>query len=367
MQLCRAAYPSARIGNALEIGCGAGTIALVLARRVGRIIATDINPRALTMARMNAAVNGIENVEFRAGDAFSPVASEVFDLVVSQPPFVARPPSARDTAYLFGGLRGHEMSLRLLATMGAHLAPRGRAILLIQWPEYGGPPPEDLARGAIGGDDARVLFLRYPPADLDVHCAMYAAVESGGDSDEYARRVAAWSDHLDRLSIRALQSTLTVVQRDPVAPAWTAAMDVVPDCADSITSAHIDRTIAAHDLASMPAEDLLGAKLRPPEGIVFGKEYTLDEPRSPRIIARLPESSLGQAVDLSEASLLLISLVAEAESVGRAVDDFAARQGLAKDKAVEQMLPAIRQALRLGVLGATVSSRPPRPSCPACS
>jgi len=343
-QLCRAAYPAEPVGCALEIGCGAGTIALVLAQRTQRVIATDINPRALAMARMNATVNGIENVEFRQGDAFSPVASEVFDLIVSQPPFVARPAGARDAAYLYGGIRGDELASRLLQDVSDHLKPRGRAVTLVQWADCASAP---------ACDHARVLQLRYPPADLDVHCAMYAAAESGGDNAAYAERFAAWRDHLEQLGIRALQSSLTVIQRDPAAPAWTAAVDIAPDCADTVTSAQIDRIIAAHDLARAPDLDLLQATLRLPDGIVFAKEYTLDEQQPPRIVARLPESSLGQSVDLSEASLLLISLVAEAATVGDAVDKFAARRALAADQGAEQMLPAIRQALRLGVLAPT--------------
>ena len=35
----------------------------------------------------NAALNGIANVEFRAGDLFEPVNGERFDLIVSQPPY----------------------------------------------------------------------------------------------------------------------------------------------------------------------------------------------------------------------------------------------------------------------------------------
>lgn len=44
---------------------------------------TDINPRAITLARLNAAINGIRNVEFRLGDGFAPVAGETLDLIVS--------------------------------------------------------------------------------------------------------------------------------------------------------------------------------------------------------------------------------------------------------------------------------------------
>jgi methylase of polypeptide subunit release factors len=354
MQLCRAAYPTHPVNQALEIGCGAGTIALVLSQRAARVVATDINPRALAMARVNAAINGIENVEFRAGEAYEPVAGESFDLVVSQPPFVGKPTGASDAAYLFGGVRGDELARHILEETSGHLTPHGRALVLSQSP--------DDWRATVPAD-ARVLLLRYPAADVDVHCALYASAESDRDPGAYSERFAVWRDHLEKLGIRTLQTTLTVIQRDPDAPAWIATLDIAPDCVDALTSGCIDGLVAAHDLAAAPGADLLNAALRPPEGIVFAKEYSLAEPRSPRIVAHLPESSLGQAVDLNELTLLLISLVAEAESVRAAVDSFAARRGVAVENAVEEMIGAIRQALRLGLL-MPAASHPPQPTCP---
>src|SRR5262249_30280620 len=50
----QAALAERRIGSALDLGCGAGLIALCLARRAARVVATDINPRALVLVRVNA-------------------------------------------------------------------------------------------------------------------------------------------------------------------------------------------------------------------------------------------------------------------------------------------------------------------------
>src|SRR5581483_923772 len=78
-------------GAALDLGCGAGSLALVAARAgAGRVVGVDINPRAIELARFNARLNGLR-ADFRAGDGVGPVAGEAFDLVVSQPPFVVRP------------------------------------------------------------------------------------------------------------------------------------------------------------------------------------------------------------------------------------------------------------------------------------
>jgi len=51
-----------------DLYCGAGTITLAAARRSGRVVGVEINEGAVVDARRNAAANGIENVEFFAGD-----------------------------------------------------------------------------------------------------------------------------------------------------------------------------------------------------------------------------------------------------------------------------------------------------------
>ena len=63
---------------ALDVATGCGIQALLTAPHAGRVVATDVNERALAFAEFNAALNGIENVEFRAGSFFEPAAGERF-------------------------------------------------------------------------------------------------------------------------------------------------------------------------------------------------------------------------------------------------------------------------------------------------
>jgi release factor glutamine methyltransferase len=74
----------------LELGTGTGAVAIALAteRPKLEIVATDFSEPALAVARYNAASYGLERIDFRFGDWFSPVAGERFDLVVSNPPYV---------------------------------------------------------------------------------------------------------------------------------------------------------------------------------------------------------------------------------------------------------------------------------------
>ena len=74
-----------------DLGTGSGAIALAVAceRPLCRVIATDIDPEALRLARANGERLNIRNVEFREGAWFAPFSDERFDMVVSNPPYVA--------------------------------------------------------------------------------------------------------------------------------------------------------------------------------------------------------------------------------------------------------------------------------------
>ena len=54
---------------AFDLYCGAGTISLCLAREAGQVIGAEIVPEAIENAKANAALNGIDNVEFLCADA----------------------------------------------------------------------------------------------------------------------------------------------------------------------------------------------------------------------------------------------------------------------------------------------------------
>jgi len=72
----------ARLGAALEIGCGSGEVTAALARRADHVLALDLSPEMLAAARERCA--GAANVELALADALvHPLPREHFDLVVS--------------------------------------------------------------------------------------------------------------------------------------------------------------------------------------------------------------------------------------------------------------------------------------------
>ncbi|HLE94695.1 MAG TPA: peptide chain release factor N(5)-glutamine methyltransferase [Sulfuricaulis sp.] len=77
--------------NIADLGTGCGAIALALSKERPRcrLTASDLSRPALDVARSNARKFGMSRIEFLEGDWFAPLARRKFDLIVSNPPYVA--------------------------------------------------------------------------------------------------------------------------------------------------------------------------------------------------------------------------------------------------------------------------------------
>jgi release factor glutamine methyltransferase len=120
----------------LDLGTGSGAVALAIkhARPSCEVVAVDADLAALNVARRNAAKLNL-SVDFRHGRWFEPVAGERFDLIVSNPPYVAEGdphlPALRHEpqSALLGGADGLDCIRDISSGAKAHLAPGGWLLL----------------------------------------------------------------------------------------------------------------------------------------------------------------------------------------------------------------------------------------------
>ena len=147
VELALERIPADAEARVADLGTGSGAIALAIAkeRPRARVLATDAREAALEVARGNARRNRIGNVEFRHGDWLAPLHGERFDLVASNPPYIAlgdphldegdlrfEPPSA-----LSSGSDGLDAIRAIARAAPAHLRAGGWLLLEHGW-EQGG-------------------------------------------------------------------------------------------------------------------------------------------------------------------------------------------------------------------------------------
>lgn len=122
-----------------DLGTGCGAIALALAAERPRltVVATDRSEQALALARANAARLRFTNIEFHAGDWFTPLRERRFHLVVSNPPYLRAHDAHLGTgdlrfeprAALVAGADGLSALRHIAGAARAHLHPGGWLLL----------------------------------------------------------------------------------------------------------------------------------------------------------------------------------------------------------------------------------------------
>lgn len=114
--------------RAVEIGCGTGAAGIVLAQAnpASEVVMTDINPAALRLAAINAALAGTQRITLRETNLLDDVDG-AFDLIVANPPYLLDP--GKRLYRHGGGARGEGLSLAIVDAALARLAPGGTLLL----------------------------------------------------------------------------------------------------------------------------------------------------------------------------------------------------------------------------------------------
>ena len=126
----------------LDIGTGSGAIAVTMAKLAPgcEVTAVDVSDTALSVAKGNAQRNGVQ-IRFVKSDCFAVLAGEVFDMIISNPPYIDEgemkelmPEVLQEPELaLFGGSDGLDFYRRISREAKDHLAPGGCLLFEIGW------------------------------------------------------------------------------------------------------------------------------------------------------------------------------------------------------------------------------------------
>ncbi len=334
--------------SVLDVGCGAGTLALVAAARgASEVVGVDLLERAVSWSRFNARLNGLE-ATFLSGDLTAPVAGRSFDVVVSQPPFVIQPGGQPTTTYLHGGRKGDEIALRLLEELDGVLAPTGRALLLYDAPKLPKQTIEERLRGALGDIGARTLVVTAPGHNADLQAIAYSSLRAPLLDEDYCEAVFGVKDHLAELGAEEGLHLLVDVQRTRQGESSLLAVDEVPSLAgwdaDGLSAAR-----AGLELALRDDKSLLASSVGLASDAWLVHERALGGSGREKMSIRF-ESGRNEEFELSDAASVLVDIALRAAKVETIVHEFAKVATTRPDDVREQVLGFLRQSLVSGLL-----------------
>lgn len=129
--------------RAIDLGTGSGVHAILASAHCGKVVAVDINPRALQFARFNAALNGATNIDFVMSDLFNAVEGS-FDLLLANPPYLPDAAAQPGDNFWSGGADGSTILRRIVQAIPTRLDPDGAAHLVALYPSTPGTSIQNL-------------------------------------------------------------------------------------------------------------------------------------------------------------------------------------------------------------------------------
>ncbi len=329
--------------RALDLGTGSGVQALHLGRHVAHVVATDVNARALTMARLNATLNEVE-IDVRAGSLFEPVAGERFDLVVTNPPFVVSPATEAPLVYRDSGLAGDEMVRRVVTRAPEHLAPGGWCQVLANWVHRRGEPWQERVAGWLDGSGCDAWVVQREAADPAEYVELWLKDAGVHGRRDYARRYDAWLAWFEEQAIDAVGFGwlhLRRVDREPVLRLEEWPFEVEQPLGSEVA----DRARRTDVLAGTDDATLLDTRLR---ARVDVRQETVGEPGAadPEVIVLRQQRGMRRARQVDTVEAGLVGACDGDLTVGQILDALATLLG----QDGPDRLPAVRDLVADGFL-----------------
>jgi methylase of polypeptide subunit release factors len=246
------------VASALDVGTGCGIQAILASRHAGRVVASDVNERALAFAGLNLRLNGVDYVELRSGSFFEPVP-ERYELLTCNPPYVISP----ESAYVFrdSGLDRDTVSRDVVREAPAHLEEGAFAHLLVSWVVTPGEHWSKPLREWLDGSGCDAWLLHNGTDDPLSHAGNWLRHEVGQDPEAYAAALDRWLAYFEKLGIEGIAAGAIVLRRRS-GRNWIRA-DELPATRLRPAGEQIVRVFAAGDLLARLDDPrrLLGERL----------------------------------------------------------------------------------------------------------
>lgn len=336
------------VERALDLGTGCGVQALHLATHADKVVATDVNSRALWMTRLNGALNDIA-VDVRDGSFFEPVAGERFDLIATNPPFVISPATGERLVYRDSGLPGDRVVEHIVRTGPDHLADDGWLQVLANWAIVEGRPWDERL-GSWLREDCDALVVQREVLDPAAYVELWLKDSGHHGGPEYAARYDTWLSWLEQTGIEGIGFGWINVRRGGSGPAGRHELVEWPyDVEQPIGPAVHAWGDAAEGLRGLDDDALLATTLHAREDV---QQETVGRPgaEDPEAIVLRQQRGFRRARTADTVEAALVGASDGDLTLGQLVGALATLLQRDEDELRAAYVPVVRELVREGFL-----------------
>jgi methylase of polypeptide subunit release factors len=337
------------VGRTLDLGTGCGIQALHCFSHSGSVTATDTNPRALALAAATARLNG-QKWDLRAGSLFEPVAGALFDLVVSNPPFVISDGVQR-FSYRDSGMAGDDLCRALITGVAGHLADGGTAQVLANWIVADGRDWRERVGTWVAATGCDAWVVQREIADPAEYVSLWLADSGESGSAEAAPIAARWLDYLTARGVAGIGMGLVTLRRSG-SDSPDLVLDELTGPGDEVTGAEAAAFLARRAWLRERADaDLLAQRFSLAAGDLLERRSLPGHQGWTTVLRRLHRpGGPGASLQLDEWGQALLGGCTGAVPLAVQIAVLAAAHGIDHDALTAAVLPAVRVAITRGLL-----------------
>ena len=348
--VCNAMMPR-QVETALDLGTGCGIIALQAALRARRVIGTDLNPRAIEFGRFNARLNGIENIGWRVGDGFAPVADESFDLIACNPPFILAPGS--DFVYRDNNMELDRFCHKLVQEAPGLLADGGVFQMIFEWVERGDADWEAAIRGWFDGLPCDAWLIREYRESPENYAEMRLKETVYRSEEDDQREYDEWLQYYREKGVTGIYGGLVTLRKRSGGTEGWRRIEVLPEATAGPFGADLEAGLAAADfLDSLDSDaDLLRAKLRLNPAARLRQAYRQhDGDWEPVELTMFMPGGLKRRVAIDGSVAQFLAGLDGTQILDRALEAFATASGIDADELRVSCVPIVGSLIWQGFL-----------------
>lgn len=305
--------PRRQVGSVWDLGTGCGVQAVFAAQHAARVVATDVDSRAIGYARQSAVESGVV-LDLRLGSLAEPVRGERFDLILANPPFVIG--GVTNLTHRESPLAGDTLTRELLRLLPEHLNSEGLAVVLCAWLQTSSASWQERIAGWLpAGHDCWVGLREL--LDTDTYISVWAQDAGRGTDLEL---LELWRQAMAALGAESIAFGW-VALRQTTSESVVRVEDVRSATAVPDGEQLLERLAAARAAEELTAVELLGSRFSKADGQSWRGEVSIDP-----LLFALRERCSGEAA--------IAELVAELSAEWQVVEDDLLVHALAGVKAM---------------------------------
>lgn len=203
--------------SVLDLGTGCGVLAILASLSCKYAVGIDLNQRAINFAQFNSFLNQVKNASFFYGDLYTPLKSEQFSIILSNPPSLISSTDNIKKLYEYGGKKGYDVIRKIIQGLPYYLKIGGYSQMAVVFFEAYNNMKVDLIKKWLGKyrSNFKILFLKLYETDPYQYAWIKSQDKLQFGWGAYQKAIKKQLDNLHKNGTKKIQYGILTIKHYP--------------------------------------------------------------------------------------------------------------------------------------------------------